>query len=57
MNNYVEVLHGEQYYWSHKWTLKEFLTRGLDKFLTVNKPLDNHQSKTQSNRLQSGVAI
>jgi hypothetical protein len=39
--NYSEVLHGNQYFWNHKWTLKEFLTRGVDRFVNGAKPLEN----------------
>lgn len=41
MGNYNTVLRGEDYFWTYKWTLKEFLHRGLDKFLDINKPLEN----------------
>jgi phage replication O-like protein O len=34
ISNYEIVLHGDKYYWSHTWTLEEFLQRGLEKFLT-----------------------
>lgn len=40
IDNYAEILHSEKTYWSHKWTLAEFLKRenGLSVFLykTVN---------------------
>jgi DNA-binding Lrp family transcriptional regulator len=29
---YGKVLHGKEYYWSHKWNLYEFLKRGLKSF-------------------------
>ena len=32
IRNYAEILKGDQYYWSHTWTLKDFLNRGLEKF-------------------------
>jgi len=41
MKNYATVLRGEEYFWTYKWTLKEFLQRGLDKFLDINNPLEN----------------
>ena len=31
--NYAKVLHGDEFFWDYRWTLEEFLTRGLDKFL------------------------
>jgi len=33
IDNYERVLSGPEFYWTHKWTLKEFLDRGLEKFL------------------------
>lgn len=49
IDNYATVLHGEDYFWTYKWTLEQFLTRGLDRFRSENKPLDNFRS-TQSLR-------
>lgn len=34
IDNYNTVLKGEEYFWSYKWTLEDFLQRGLEKFLT-----------------------
>jgi AraC-like DNA-binding protein len=34
IQNYATILKGKEYYWTHKWTLEEFLQRGLEKFLT-----------------------
>ena len=42
--NYNTILTDPIYYWTHKWTLKEFLQRGLDKFRDENKPFDNYKS-------------
>jgi len=39
--NYKKILTLDEYFWNYRWTLKEFLQRGLDKFLTVNKPFEN----------------
>ena len=39
--NYEQVLNGDDYFWTHRWTLKEFLTRGLDRFVDDAKPLEN----------------
>lgn len=33
IKNYAEILNGEQYYFKYRWTLKDFLKRGLPKFL------------------------
>lgn len=34
IDNYHTVLTGDKYYWTYKWTLDDFLQRGLEKFLT-----------------------
>lgn len=41
IENYSLVLNGEQYFWTHKWTLAEFLLRGLEKFTDESDPLQN----------------
>ena len=41
IDNYAAVVHGDQYYWTHKWRLEEFLLRGLDKFKTASDPRTN----------------
>jgi len=43
--NYERVLNGKEYFWTHRWTLKEFLQRGLDRFMDEAKPLDNFLKK------------
>lgn len=47
MSNYAKILKSDQYFWTYKWGLYEFLTQknGLDKFLTVNRPFDNFKKK------------
>ena len=40
--NYGNILkRPDLYFWKYKWELHEFLSRGLDKFLTENKPMEN----------------
>jgi len=41
MQNYAEVLKSDRYYWTHKWTLTDFLQRGLQRFLSEAEPLNN----------------
>ncbi len=41
IDNYAAVVHGDQYYWTHKWSLDEFLLRGLDKFKPASNPRAN----------------
>ena len=51
IKNYETILIGDEYYWSHKWSLDEFLSRkgGLDKFITINKPFENFRSNEKTN--------
>ena len=52
--NYEVILNGD-YYFKYKWTLKDFLQRGIDKFLDLDvaksnykmKPIDNKRSSRQ----------
>ena len=34
IDNYSTVLTSDEYYWTYKWTLEDFLQRGVEKFLT-----------------------
>lgn len=36
ISNYRTVYHDDRFYWSYKWGLREFLLRGLDRFVPVN---------------------
>ena len=49
MQNYKTILEGEEYFWKYRWTIGEFLIRGLDKFLTINKPFENFAIKERDN--------
>ena len=42
IDNYAEILGDSKYYWTHKWTLKEFLERGIDKFLDFETAAQNY---------------
>lgn len=42
IDNYTIILADEKYYWSHKWTLKEFLERGIEKFLDFETAAQNY---------------
>ena len=41
IDNYAEILKSEKYYWTYKWTLKHFLQRGLERFMSYNEPFKN----------------
>ena len=43
IDNYAVILADDRYYWSYKWGLKEFLQRGLDKFLDFDVAAQNYR--------------
>ena len=43
ISNYAKVLKEDCYFWTYRWTLEEFLQRGMVKFLET--PLDNFLKK------------
>jgi len=42
IKNYAEILKGDQYYFKYTWTLKDFLKRGLEKFLDLTIAKQNY---------------
>jgi hypothetical protein len=46
MANYYTVLHSKDHYWNYRWPLKDFLLRGIDRFMSENDPLENFRSTT-----------
>lgn len=45
IKSYATVLASPEHYWSHRWTLGEFLKRGLARFLPEMNPLENFRGK------------
>ena len=43
MKNYALIVNDEQCYFKYKWTLKDFLNRGLEKFLDLEVALNNYR--------------
>ena len=43
MKNYAHIVNDKQCYFKHKWTLKDFLNRGLEKFLDLEVALNNYR--------------
>lgn len=42
IDNYAEVMnHQDEYYWTYKWVLADFLQRGLERFMDNASPLKN----------------
>ncbi len=44
IDNYYQVLRGDEFFFSYRWKLDEFLIRGFEKFLTENDPFSNYRS-------------
>ena len=40
VKNYAFILKSPLHYWSHRWTIWDFITRGLSRFLDEEKPRD-----------------
>jgi len=54
IDNYAEILtHPELYYWTHRWTLVDFLQRGLEKFMDNADPLNNFKTKKENKETNS----
>lgn len=45
IKNYAHILKGTEYYFKYTWTLKDFLKRGLEKFLDLNIAQQNYLTK------------
>lgn len=43
IKNYAEIVKGEQYFFKYRWTLKDFLKRGLEKFMDLEIAKQNHK--------------
>ena len=58
--NYKTVLSGAEYYFTYKWTLEDFLKRGLRKFVDEADPFNNFKSKKRgsngTSNEQPGIA-
>lgn len=42
VKNYTMVLQQDKYYWNHKYTFWDFISRGVEKFLDESDPLSNY---------------
>jgi len=45
IKSYSLILKSDKYYWSYKWSLWDFLQRGLDKFIAEANPFENYKKK------------
>jgi hypothetical protein len=51
--NYSIVINSDDYFWDYKWTMEDFLQRGLDKFVNEALPLENFKNKSFQNNNQN----
>ncbi len=45
MTSYKEIVLSDDYFFTYRWSLKEWLLRGLDNFLKENDPHERYRSK------------
>lgn len=50
ISNYAKIVYDENCFFKYKWTLVDFLQRGIDKFLDFDVALNNYQSKEINNK-------
>lgn len=55
IKNYEEILHSPDYFWNYVWTLMDFCSRGIHKFLNEAKPYDNFFNKKLGEKSQKQV--
>lgn len=48
INNYSLVLLNDEYYWTYRWNLKDFLLRGIDRFVPENFCVYDYLAKKSS---------
>jgi len=50
ITNYEIILHGKEYFWSYKWTLGDFLKKGIDKFSDLQIAKDNYKNNNNNSK-------
>ena len=53
--NYANVLKSNTHYFKHKWTLEDFLQRGLKKFLPEADPINNFRTKEDKSNYEQAM--
>ena len=41
--NYAQIIYSPGHFWDYKWTMEDFLNRGLHKFVDEAEPFDNNK--------------
>ena len=52
IKNYATILKSPEYYWTYKWTLVDFLSRGIDKFKDWDVASNNYRKDKDVNLLR-----
>ena len=55
ISNYEVILHDPKYYWTHVWTLDDFLQRGFEKFL-IDECFNNYSQRNALNSCNKSPA-
>ncbi len=50
IQNYSKVVSSKEHFWDYKWTLKDFLKRGLERFMNEADPLNNFKIKKTAHK-------
>ena len=53
--NYAEILESDNYFWTYEWTLKDFLNKGLDRFVEAANPKNNFKNKKKQSFVEKSV--
>ena len=55
IDNYHVILTDDKYYWSYRWGLREFLQRGLDKFMDFEIAAQNYIDKARGDPIPENL--
>ncbi|KNF08531.1 hypothetical protein CLPU_6c00170 [Gottschalkia purinilytica] len=53
INNYSEIVLDDKYWFTHKWTIEEFIQRGFEKFQNRDVAIQNYLKKEYGNKNES----
>jgi hypothetical protein len=52
IDNYSHIVNGKDFFFNYKWNLKEFLSRGIDKFINLEIAQNNYRNRTFNDNLK-----
>ena len=55
MSNYSYIIYGKQFFWTYRWTLGEFMKRGLDKFMDLEVAKKNYADRFREDEDETKV--